>query len=261
MYKRILAIGDIHGEYDKLVDLYAKIDFNPPDDLLVFLGDYMDRGPKPVHVLGWMLKNRNNPHIMMLRGNHDQMMLDHYERKERERLLAEGKLLANCLDDLAAAPNQSGDYRDDWLCNGGGVTKKELKRFAARLAEKRGIPERRTMAAILRFIGGLPLFHRVEVGGRTYFFCHAGIDPDKPLDLQDPDDLLWIREAFIFHYTGSPMVVSGHTVVGGIRSLLGMEAKLWPIIQDNMILADTGACYSGPLSCVDVLNGRVWQSG
>ena len=46
MYKRILDIGDIHGEYDKLVDLYDnKIKFNPPDDLLVFLGDYVDRGP------------------------------------------------------------------------------------------------------------------------------------------------------------------------------------------------------------------------
>ena len=56
-----------------------------------------------MQTLGWMLKNRRNPHIVMLRGNHDQMMLDHYGRKERERLLAEGELLANCLDDLAAA--------------------------------------------------------------------------------------------------------------------------------------------------------------
>ena len=44
MYKRILAIGDIHGEWDKFLSVYDKIAFNPPEDLLVFVGDYVDRG-------------------------------------------------------------------------------------------------------------------------------------------------------------------------------------------------------------------------
>ena len=55
-YKRILAIGDIHGEYDKFLNLYGKIGFNPPDDLLVFLGDYIDRGPEPLKVLDWLME-------------------------------------------------------------------------------------------------------------------------------------------------------------------------------------------------------------
>ena len=247
MYKRILAIGDIHGEYDKLLDLYGKIEFNPAEDLLVFLGDYIDRGPKPLETLDWMLKRRNRPRIVMLRGNHDQMMLDHYVPKKLQRKLGWNE--------------PKDDYGEHWLYNGGKATDRTLRQCAARIAEKRGKPAAlRAVASICRFIAGLPLFHRVEVEGRTYFFCHAGIDPVRPLDEQDPHDLLWIREEFIFHYTKSPMVVSGHTVVGGIRSLLGMEAKLWPIIQDNMIMVDTGACYGGPLSCVDALSGRVWQS-
>ena len=43
-YKRILAVGDIHGMYDKLIALMKKVKFDPEDDLLIFLGDYIDRG-------------------------------------------------------------------------------------------------------------------------------------------------------------------------------------------------------------------------
>lgn len=44
-YSRVLAIGDIHGMYEKLITLLVKIQFNPEEELLVFLGDYIDRGP------------------------------------------------------------------------------------------------------------------------------------------------------------------------------------------------------------------------
>ena len=142
MYKRILAIGDIHGEYDKLLDLYGKIEFNPPDDLLVFLGDYVDRGPEPLAVLDWMMEREGDPNVVMLRGNHDQMMLDHYVRKEVQKRLG-----FHVPDD---------DFGEDWLDNGGDATDRTLRRFAARLAEKRGVPEKRIMERCLRFIAGLP---------------------------------------------------------------------------------------------------------
>ena len=44
-YRRILAVGDIHGMYKKLIALMDMVRFNPAEDLLVFLGDYIDRGP------------------------------------------------------------------------------------------------------------------------------------------------------------------------------------------------------------------------
>ena len=43
-YSRVLAIGDVHGMYEKLIKLMDKIRFNPDEDLLIFLGDYIDRG-------------------------------------------------------------------------------------------------------------------------------------------------------------------------------------------------------------------------
>ena len=99
MYKRILAIGDIHGEWDKFVSLYRQIDFQPGRDLLVFLGDYIDRGSAPLHVLKWLFAHKNNEHIIILRGNHEQMMLDYY---------------------------REGGCNNLWLWNGGDVTRDAL---------------------------------------------------------------------------------------------------------------------------------------
>ena len=256
MYKRILAIGDIHGEYDKLVDLYAKIDFNPPDDLLVFLGDYVDRGKKPIEVLQWLMARRDEPNVVMLRGNHDQMMLDCYFRKEVQQTWG--------------GPFAPEDHGDVWKENGGNKTHNALNKSAWRLAAEAGKPNdapthreifRKRCLEFCRFIAGLPLFHQVEVGGRTYFFCHAGIRPGVPPAEQNPEDLLWIRpESFLTKHLDSHMVVAGHTQVGGIRRWLGMEPGLAPVILDNMIFLDTAACEGGPLFCVDVLSGREWQS-
>ena len=59
MYERILAIGDIHGQWDRFKSLYGQIDFQPGRDLLIFLGDYIDRGRKFLYVLDWMYEHRN----------------------------------------------------------------------------------------------------------------------------------------------------------------------------------------------------------
>lgn len=70
LYKRILAVGDVHGQYDKLVSLYDKLDFNPQEDLLIFLGDYIQGGDKPCEVLEWMIDHQHD-NIVYLRGNTD----------------------------------------------------------------------------------------------------------------------------------------------------------------------------------------------
>lgn len=259
MYKRILAIGDIHGEYDKLLALYEKIRFNPPDDLLVFVGDYIDRGKKSPEVLQWLMERRNEPNIVMLRGNHEQMMLDFYLRKDEQKRLG--------------GPFAPTDYGGAWLLNdnGGKKTKWRLK-YKKQSADGKWYPSAR--AEICPFFAGLPFSFRVEAGGREFFFCHAGVNPAVPLEEQDPVALLGAHpKDFMLDYTGTAVLVVGHTPVENIHdkdpeALLRNE----PIIRDNMIFLDTGACYRDklgdtrvrydrPLSCVDVLSGRIWQSG
>jgi len=172
-YKRILAIGDIHGEWDKFMSLYEKIHFNPAEDLLIFLGDYIDRGPKPLHVLDWMYEHRNEKNMIMLRGNHEQMMLDYYDY--------DNKL---------------------WVFNGGDKGRKALAK------QKENV-----FKDCLDFVQNLPLYHHMTYKGKEMFFCHAGVLPGIPLDEQDERDLLWIREEFYDVYDGDALVVVGHTPV------------------------------------------------
>jgi serine/threonine protein phosphatase 1 len=79
MESRIFAIGDIHGCRDKLEELLAKIDWRPENrEQLVFLGDYIDRGPDSYGVVEKVLelKNRWRERVVVLKGNHEQMFIN-----------------------------------------------------------------------------------------------------------------------------------------------------------------------------------------
>lgn len=88
---RILAIGDIHGCLEKLQALLAGLSWDPEKDTLVFIGDYVDRGPDSAgviqHILGLMEWSEN---IVCLRGNHEQIFLDFLEGKNPQTFLYNG---------------------------------------------------------------------------------------------------------------------------------------------------------------------------
>jgi serine/threonine protein phosphatase 1 len=106
---------------------------------------------------------------------------------------------------------------------------------AAQLATLReAIPARHR-----EFIAALP--RTVEFG--SYLFVHAGIDPRRPLTAQDPEALVWIREPFLNSDADfGRIVVHGHTPV------------VEPDIRENRINIDTGAVFTGHLTCL-VLEG------
>lgn len=70
---RTLAIGDIHGCYQSLKRLEKFAKFSP-DDLIVTLGDHVDRGPDSRKVINWLIE-RDEQQLVALRGNHELMML------------------------------------------------------------------------------------------------------------------------------------------------------------------------------------------
>jgi serine/threonine protein phosphatase 1 len=73
----------------------------------------------------------------------------------------------------------------------------------------------------------------------NYFICHAGVRPGVPLDRQQPEDLLWIRESFLTSNKNfGKIVVHGHTPVE--------QAEVLP----NRINIDTGAYATGRLTCL-----------
>jgi serine/threonine protein phosphatase 1 len=72
---KIFAIGDIHGHLVALEALLEVVPFST-GDLLVFLGDYVDKGPDVRGVLDFLCAFSGRPNTVFLRGNHDQMLVD-----------------------------------------------------------------------------------------------------------------------------------------------------------------------------------------
>lgn len=196
---RILAIGDVHGCLDILLNLLAVINWNPEEDTLVFIGDYIDRGPDSAGVIEHIIGLRQwSDKIICLLGNHEQMFLDFIE----------------------------GRNTDLFLHNGGTAT---LESYGGREA---GLP-----VAHFEFLKSLPCYHETA----DYIFVHAGLRDGRALADQDPHDLIWIRQEFIYSdFDHGKTVVFGHTPVNR------------PLIRPNKIGIDTGAVYGGKLTCLEL---------
>jgi len=173
--ERIYAVGDIHGCYDKLLVLMGKIDIDFESDTLVFLGDYIDRGPQSYEVVAYLadLKQRY-ANTFFLKGNHEEML---------EKYL-------------------SGEDRITYLVNGGQQT---LESYMNR---PRPEGEPAIPSTHLEFFKSLRIYYETQ----NYIFVHAGLKNKVPLEKQKTEDLLWIRRRFIeSKYDYGKMVVFGHT--------------------------------------------------
>ncbi len=136
-----------------------------------------------------------------------------------------------------------------WLSNGGDATLRSYGVTPSRSLfgyDYRRLSEQLTQAlpaAHRAFLEGLPLTARFG----DYLFVHAGIRPGVPLDAQDPEDLIWIREDFLWDGRDhGVVVVHGHTPV------------TTPEVRPNRIDIDTGAVYGGTLTCL-VLEGTEYR--
>jgi serine/threonine protein phosphatase 1 len=229
---RVYAVGDIHGRLDLLRKLEQRIAADAEaasagraaERIVVYIGDYVDRGFESRKVIEHLLKNPLPGFAPVhLLGNHDVWMRD----------FARGN-----------------DVADSWIRSGGDATlfsygvkldlqKPEAERFKEAQAGLRAKLPDEHMAFLERLE---PAF-----GLGDYFFCHAGIRPEVPLERQAESDLLWIREPFLsWGGDAGKVVVHGHTV------------EEHPVVRQNRIGIDTGACWTNNLTCV-VLEGESWR--
>ena len=89
--ERVFAIGDIHGCLDKLVPLMQMIKINPDQDLLVFIGDYIDRGDHSREVVDYLVDLKLRlPESIFLLGNHEQMLLEYIDGRNIDAFLYNG---------------------------------------------------------------------------------------------------------------------------------------------------------------------------
>jgi serine/threonine protein phosphatase 1 len=213
MTQRIFAVGDIHGSFEKLEELMKILPWRRESgDLLLFIGDYVDRGPRSRDVIQFLVDlQKGGGNFVFLKGNHEKMLMDFYERHQDQML---------------------------YVANGGAETiasyvEGAIGRKAFELPDDH-----------LRFLKALKLIHETD----DYIFVHAGLRDGIPLDQQTEDDLLWIREEFIYSpYDWNKRVIFGHT------------ALETPFVTPGKIGIDTGAVYGNKLTAVELPAMKFYQ--
>jgi serine/threonine protein phosphatase 1 len=215
----VYAVGDVHGRADLLTLVLAAIREDAAEVegqcVVVFLGDYVDRGPGSRQVVDLLIEASKDETIewRFLRGNHDQSVLDFLYNPTtgmawsdfggRETLQSYG----------VQAPTPWAD-RTVW--------KQTAETFAEALP-----------ASHLHFFQTLEL--SLEIGG--YLFVHAGVRPGVALENQSERDMLWIREPFLSDSAPLPrVVVHGHTPAEAVYA------------DARRIGIDTGAYATGVLT-------------
>ncbi|MEZ5773377.1 MAG: metallophosphoesterase family protein [Hyphomicrobiaceae bacterium] len=224
---RIYAIGDIHGRSDLLDRMHEMIATDlashpPPAGwraVVVHLGDYVDRGADSRGVLDRVLERRlPGAELVYLKGNHEQML----------EAAVRGSEPIEAWRSLGGLETMLSYGMEPRLARARDATAE----ISARLGEL--IPR-----AHLQTIAAMPLTYRAG----DYMLCHAGVRPGVALDRQRPEDLLWIRGAFLDSEADhGALIVHGHTPV---------EA---PEERHNRINIDTGAYATNLLTCL-VLEG------
>lgn len=173
---RTYVIGDIHGCRKNLIELLEKISPHPDQDTLIFLGDYIDRGPDSKGVIDEILNlNKRMLNVITLMGNHEKAFIDYINGKNLNFYLAIGGM--QTLKSYGIEP------LDDPLT---------------------AIPSEH-----MYFLKNLLLYWQDEEN----IFVHAGLEPGIHVSQQHQDWLLWARGDFLSSdYDFGKRIIFGHTV-------------------------------------------------
>lgn len=172
------VIGDIHGCHDSLQELFKSISPDLSQDTIIFLGDYIDRGPHSKKVVSFVIRLMEQApgRIIPLMGNHEQVFL----------------------------ASLAGEKRDFYLKMGGDKTLESYgiqAPFSGHIAAH--IP-----VSHFHFFNELLLFWE----DKDYIFVHAGLQPGTHLSRQSPRWCCWARDNFLqSNYDFGKTVIFGHT--------------------------------------------------
>jgi predicted phosphodiesterase len=221
---RTLVVGDIHGKLDLFNLLLEKMEYRAGEDRLILIGDLVDRGEDSRGVVARAieLKREAPNNVIVLRGNHEAMM-------------------------LAALSHPEGEQAELWYYNGG------IETLQSYMDEEGNcdVPEEHW-----DFLASLPTWyeddHAIYVHaslpeGDDGAFLHPGEVPESP-------EIYWSRNRrFFLEYNGKT-VVFGHTITGMI---FGERGEVW--LRDSLICVDTGAYLTGVLSAIELPSRRVFS--
>ena len=226
-FHTVYAIGDIHGYHDQLIRLQSKIEADAKKTrdkkLLIYLGDYIDRGPSVKDCIQSLIDFKPpNFTLIYLLGNHEQMLLDFLADKKSSLYL--------------------------WISNGGFET---LESYGNRMDEYINSNMELSFDNKIRdkFVELLPEVHKnffynlkLSYTWKDYFFVHAGIDPSVPLNKQTKQTMIWTRNDNFLKSNNSfeKIIIHGHTPSKKI------------VKKNNRICLDTGIFITSILSCIKI---------
>ena len=215
-----IAIGDIHGNLEHLEILLNMI---PENEQLVFLGDYIDRGPDSYGVINKLKQlEKENPDYIFLRGNHEQMALD------------------ACL-----ITSDSSLYMM-WVTNGGRETLQSYYDNNYKVLQD------------CNWFKTLDYFYEND----TTIFVHAGINlsigPD--MNKQHIEDMIWMRRWWQsdIDWTQNKKIVFGHTLTRNMKCPSDKDIFVSP--NGKYVGIDTGCFFSGHLTAYNPDTGEIWQT-
>ncbi|MDX8350111.1 metallophosphoesterase [Cognatiyoonia sp. IB215446] len=240
MTEPVYAIGDVHGQKIMLDRALALIHADGGADAqIVFLGDYVDRGPESQGVIETLIAGQDagRPWTYLM-GNHDRMFAQFVrDGTEHDPRIRSG------ISWLNRRLGGEATLRSYHICGvmhfvtkkrGGG---EQLAHFEGDagwidLHELAALARKAVPASHLDFIENLPLTYQTD----DLIFVHAGLRMELPLEWQDPEDLLWIRDGFLESQIDyGRLIVHGHTALDH------------PQHYGNRVNLDGGAGYGNPL--------------
>lgn len=248
MAGRTFVVGDLHGDIAALRTLVAKMPTLGADDTLVFLGDYVDRGPASAEVVEVVRGIERNAgfQVVCLRGNHEDAWLRVLERGWDEFVFPPSNgCLATMRSFLGGATPEPGEM----------PAPHEIQP----LFHGTFLPE-----DVVAWFRGLAHFHEDEHG----IYVHAGLIEREdrflhPSETSPKTALLWTRsEAFFRSYRGKRVVV-GHTVTALLPPELSSHTPADPTdlwAGECVVAVDTGAGKGGFLTAIELPALRIWES-
>jgi len=240
-----IAIGDIHGNLLALEDLLGKVvPTLSREDVLVFLGDYIDRGRDSRGCLDRIirLKHESPFSIVALRGNHEDWML-----KTRRDSTSHSWIFAG----------QGFTTIESYSRDASAILDREIDRYGPRLiTEKISLSYEVFFNAMppehLAFLERLETYHQTD----DVVCVHGGVALDgRPVQLQDAQNLIWGPDGFPDQYRGRDAVVYGHWD----NSVDDKGGWPWPCAKENRTFGiDT--ISKGVLTAMRFPDGKIFQS-
>jgi serine/threonine protein phosphatase 1 len=233
---KTFVIGDIHGRRAQLQALLEMLPRDVSSDTLIFLGDFIDRGPDAPGVVQDILDLRaeNPERVVCLRGNHEQMILDFI-------ISGTGLWLAHATGGERSFEQYTGEALS---------INSEADFQASREKIKTSLPP-----AHLDFFQSLRLYYEDQYA----LYVHAGLDHGKHPRETDAHALLWTRDMDFFkNYKGKPCVF-GHTPTPFLP-LRGRLGRHGIYISHSAIGLDTGYNQHSPLSCLQLPDFNLYQA-